>query len=215
MKLVIKMIIAITIVGILVIGACNLRIYLTARGKTRDRVEDVTPKDVAVVLGTSKYSIKGGINKYYKNRIDATYELYVNKKVKFILVSGDNALREYNEPINMKRSLVERGIPSNVIYLDYAGFSTLDSIIRAKKVFGLNSFILVSQKFHNERGIYIGNNNDLYIEGYNAKSIYGRRVILREILARVKAVLDIEVLNTKPKFLGERVYIGKETMVEK
>ncbi len=102
------------------------------------------------------------------------------------------------------------GIPANCIYLDYAGFRTLDSIIRANKIFGLNQFTIISQKFHNQRAVYIANHFSIKSIAFNAKDVTGSSSIktnLREKLARVKTILDLYLLNTKPKFLGEKVEI--------
>ncbi len=176
-------------------------------GKTYDIVEEIPAKDVAVVFGTSKYLVEGGLNRYYVERIQAAYELYRNGKVKYLLLSGDNALMEYNEPKRMKKSLLDLGVPKEKIFLDYAGFRTLDTVVRAKEVFGLESFIVVSQKFQNERAIYIGRKEGLEVIGFNAEGPKKGKLWFRERLARVKAVLDVNILETKPKYLGEKIEI--------
>ena len=208
MKKVVKFIGGVIILGLLFILHCNYEVIKTARGVTYDQVEDLPYNRVGVVLGTSKYLVGGGINQYYKNRMKAAAEIYFEGKIEYILVSGDNAQREYNEPIRMKESLVELGIPKEKIYLDYAGFRTLDSVVRANKVFGLDSFTVISQKFHNERAIYIGRKNDIEIIAYNAENPNKKNIARREVLARIKAYLDVNILGTKPKFLGERICIG-------
>ena len=126
-----------------------------ARHYTYDDVDAVPYNRVALVLGTSKYLIGGSPNHYFKYRIKAAAELYNNGKVDYILVSGDNATVQYNEPRQMRRALIQAGIPAKAIYSDYAGFRTLDSIVRAKEVFGQARFTVVSQAFHNERAIFI------------------------------------------------------------
>ena len=126
-----------------------------ARHYTYDDVDAVPYNRVALVLGTSKYLIGGSPNHYFKYRIKAAAELYNNGKVDYILVSGDNATVQYNEPRQMRRALIQAGIPASAIYSDYAGFRTLDSIVRAKEVFGQARFTVVSQAFHNERAIFI------------------------------------------------------------
>lgn len=172
-------------------------------------IEQIHKNKVGLVLGTSKYSVRGGINLYFQYRIDATVELFKKGKIDFILVSGDNSTNSYNEPKHFQEELIKRGIPADKIFLDYAGFRTLDSILRAKKVFGLTSFTVISQKFHNERAIYIANHQDMEVIGYNAKDVpqnYSIKTVVREYLARIKAVLD-QLMDKQPKFLGETIEI--------
>ncbi len=189
---------------------CNYEVVSASRGRTYDNIEDLPYNRVGVVLGTSKYIVGGGLNRYYENRMKAARDLFFRGKVDYLLVSGDNALIEYNEPMRMKRSLVKLGVPQEKIYLDYAGFRTLDSMVRAREVFGLEKFTVISQKFHNERAIYIGEKFGIDIVAYNAKNPNRTRIRRREVLARVKACLDVSILNTQPKFLGDRIYIGED-----
>jgi len=189
---------------------CNYQVVSTSRGRTYDKLEDLPYNRVGIVLGTSKYIIGGGLNRYYENRMKAARDVFFRGKVDYLLVSGDNAFIEYNEPMRMKKSLIKLGIPAEKIYLDYAGFRTLDSVVRAKEVFGEEKFTVISQKFHNERAIYIGKKFGIDIVAYNAENPNKSRIKRREVLARVKAWLDTNILNTQPKFLGERVYIGEE-----
>lgn len=175
-----------------------------------DDLSELPGKKLGVVLGTAKYSVEGGINQYYKHRLNAAAALMRSGKVDFLLVSGDNALREYDEPTTFKNDLVKMGIPSDRIFLDYAGFRTLDSMVRCKKVFGEDDIIVVSQEFHNERALYIAHHNDMQAVGFNAKDVdqfYGLKTTVREKLARIKTLLDVHVLSTDPKFLGERIEI--------
>lgn len=162
--------------------------------------------DVAVVLGTSKY-LGRVLNEYYTQRIDAAIALYQEGKVANFLLSGDNAHRSYNEPWTMKRDLLKAGIPDDKIFLDYAGFRTLDSVVRAKEIFDTDDFLIISQKFHCERALFIANFHDI-----NAKCIAvpgptshsGIKVRVREVFARAKAVLDLYITNARPKFLGPK-----------
>lgn len=173
---------------------------------------DNLPKaKVAVILGTSTYLTNGNKNLYFVYRMDAAEELYKSGKVEYILVSGDNRHKEYNEPIAMQKALLDRGIPEDRIVLDYAGFRTLDSMIRAKDVFGQSQFIVVSQRFHNERAVYIARHREIQATGYNARDVNvsaGFKTQLREVLARVKMMLDLYILKTEPHFLGEKIVIG-------
>ncbi|ENY72590.1 SanA protein [Aeromonas diversa CDC 2478-85] len=178
---------------------------------TYDRVDDVPYNRVAVVLGTSKYLVGGGRNPYFSNRIRAAAQLYNNGKVDYLIVSGDNATVQYNEPRLMRRALIRAGIPASAIYMDFAGFRTLDSVVRAKEVFGQSSYTIVSQKFHNERAIFIARRFGIDAIGFNASDVApneGIKTRVREIFARFMSLLDLYVLDKEPKFLGEPIAIG-------
>ena len=164
---------------------------------------------VGLLLGTSKTTSRGLLNKYFLNRIEAAAELYKAGKIEYLVASGDNSKKIYNEPLDMKNALIEAGVPSEKIYLDYAGFRTNDSVIRMNKIFGQESFTIISQEFHNRRAIYIAKHYGLNTIGYNAKDVnllVSLRVNLREKLSRVNVFLDL-LINRQPKFLGERVEI--------
>lgn len=166
---------------------------------------------VGLLLGTSKYLANGKYNQYFSNRIDAAVKLYRTGKIKYIIVSGDNRKLNYNEPMIMKKELVKQGIPAEVIFVDYAGFRTLDSVIRAKEIFGQGTFIVISQEFHNKRAIFIARRNGIDAFGYNADDVQmykGAFTRMRELFARVKVFLDIYVFHAHPKYLGEKVLIG-------
>jgi len=165
---------------------------------------------VGILLGTSKYLRNGQINLYYKYRIEAAIALYKAGKIRYIVVSGDNSRKTYDEPTQMKSDLVANGVPENAIYLDYAGFRTWDSMVRMKEIFSQSSFTVISQRFHNERAIYLAHRYGLNAVGFNAKEVekyYGFKTNLREKLARVKVFVDF-FTNKKPKFLGEKIEIG-------
>ena len=195
--------------NLLFVITANYSIEKNARAKTFDDFNNFDKRKVGLVLGTSKYLKSGHVNPYFKYRIDAATELFENKKVDFILISGDNGSKFYDEPTAFKNELIKRGIPENRIYLDYAGFRTLDSVVRAKEIFGQTELIVISQKFHNERAIYLAEKNGISAIGYNAKDVskrFGLKVQLREYLARTKMFLDI-LVGVKPKFLGEKILI--------
>lgn len=192
------------IVGILYL---NLYIKDSTKALIYSDISQIPKRDVALVLGTAKYVKRGKINYFYKYRIQSAAKLYKSGKVKAILVSGDNASKYYNEPARMRRDLIRAGVPKSKIYLDFAGFSTLDSIKRAQKIFGLKKFTIVSQKFHLERALFIAKANHLNAIGFEAKSIKNTaaslKMAIREYFARVKAFLDVYILETKPKFFGK------------
>lgn len=176
------------------------------KGVLFDDVESVPKQDVALVFGCS-HRLGDRENLYFKYRIEAATELWKAGKVDKIIVSGDNREKYYNEPVTMRKALVKAGVPFDVIVCDYAGLRTLDSVVRAKKIFGLDEVTLVSQKFQNERAAYIAEANDLKVYGYNAKDVEGyaaRKTEDREVLARVKMWLDVNITNKQPRHLGEK-----------
>lgn len=192
--------------GIIVIDAI---VENTTRDKIYNTIEQIPHNRVGLLLGTSRFLSNGRLNLYYKYRINAAYNLYKAEKIDFILVSGDNSSKSYDEPTSMKNDLMAKGIPAKRIYLDYAGLRTLDSIVRSKKIFNLDSVTVISQQFHNERAIFIAEMKGVEAIGFNARSVnarYGFKTRVREKLARVKMVLDL-ILGTSPRFLGEAIEI--------
>lgn len=196
---------------VVIVQACYWLVALCAKGRIYDSVNDTPFNDVGMVLGTGPTTITGAKNRFFLYRIDAAEQLYKAGKIKFILISGDNSRKDYSEPDVMKDSLVARGIPNDVIYLDYAGFRTWDSVIRAKKVFGQNNLTVISQQFHNERSIFIGDRFGMQLIGFNAKDTPSRfhmiRAYIRENLARVKIFVDL-LTRRQPHFLGNPIEIG-------
>lgn len=164
---------------------------------------------VGLLLGTVKYLTNGNLNRYYKYRIEAAAALFHAGKIEVILVSGDNSRRGYDEPTDMKDDLVAKGVPEDKIVLDYAGFRTLDSIVRSQKVFGQSKLTIISQQFHNERAIFIAQHKSIEAIGFAARDVSmraGLKVMLREKLARVKVLIDL-LIGIQPKFLGEPIKI--------
>lgn len=175
-----------------------------------DRWNQLPDNRCGLLLGTSKYKITGGINPYFSQRLDAAAMLYHSGKIKYIIASGDNSELNYNEPRTMKTGLKQRGVPAENIFLDYAGFRTLDSIVRAREIFGQDSITVISQEFHNQRAVYIGRSYGIKVTGFNADDDdeYLQIVVrLREVLARYKAFIDVNIIKEQPKFLGERILI--------
>ena len=164
---------------------------------------------VGLLLGTSKHLRSGESNQYFENRITATIELFNAGKIDFVVISGDNSEKYYNEPLDMEKELIKNGVPEEKIYLDDAGFRTYDSVIRLNKIFGQNSFTVISQQFHNQRAIYIARSLGLEAVGYNSKDVdayNGFKTQLREKFARVKVFIDL-FFDKEPKFLGEKIEI--------
>jgi SanA protein len=187
----------------------NVEVTNVGKQYSFNSVSTIPHNHCAVVLGTSKYLSPGKINLYYTYRIQSAVLLYKNKKIDFIIVSGDNKHRSYNEPASMSNDLIEAGIPKDKIILDYAGFRTLDSVVRCFMVFGQHQFTIISQPFHNHRAVFIGRKRGLEVIAFNAGDLIGRpsvKVILREIGARVLLAYDL-LTGTQPHFLGEQIKV--------
>lgn len=205
-----KIILAFFIILCLGIVSNNYWYVHNAKDRVYSKVNEVPKNKVGLLLGTSKYVAQGRVNLYYAHRIDAAVALYKAGRIEYILISGDNGNANYDEPTTFKNDLIIRGIPEDKIILDFAGFRTLDSVVRAKEIFGQHSYTIISQKFHNERAIFLADHLDVDAIAYNAKDVgkrYGLKIKVREFLARAKSSLDV-VFNVKPKFLGEQIKIG-------
>ncbi|MFK7807405.1 MAG: vancomycin high temperature exclusion protein [Saprospiraceae bacterium] len=194
---------------LVVIGVSELLVKKSAGQNLYSSVSAIPHNDVGLLLGTGKFLKSGRVNLYYKYRIDATVELYEAGKIDKVLISGDNGRKDYDEPSQFKEDLVKRGIPAEKIHLDYAGFRTLDSVVRSKAVFGQDSITIISQPFHNERAVFIAKAKGIKAVGFNARDVSrkaGFKVQLRERLARVKVMLDM-LVGKGPKYLGEEIVI--------
>jgi len=189
----------------------NSTITKQTENQIYSETDSIPENNVGLLLGTSKLLRNGNLNRYFENRISATVQLYKAGKIKNIVISGDNSTKDYNEPEDMKNELIKRGIPENRIYLDFAGFRTYDSVFRMKEIFGQDRFTIISQKFHNQRAVYIANALKLNAIGFNAKDVNaynGLKTQIREKFARVKVFIDL-IFDKKPKFLGEKIKINK------
>lgn len=197
-------------ISLLLLYWCNRTVITSAEGLLYDSAESIPYRRVAIVLGTSKYIGNGWQNWYFHNRIEAAEKLYKAGKCSYLILSGDNHVKGYNEPQDMREELMKRGIPDSVLYLDYAGFRTYDSMVRCKAIFEQDSCIVVSQRFHNERALYIAQSLGIQAIGFNAQDIddhNGFRTKFRERFARVLVVADI-YFGRHPKFYGDVVPIG-------
>ncbi len=186
-------------INVWVVASTNRRIY--------DEVNEVPAAKVCLLLGTSR-NTSNGANVFFMQRMYAAAELYHAGKVKKIIVSGDNSTDNYNETEAMRRELVKLGVPTEDIVNDHAGFRTLDSVVRAKSVFDQEDIIVVSQRFHIQRALFIADAKGIKATGFVAKDpLHGTpyyKVMFREYFARVKAALDCYVLGTQPKFPGPK-----------
>ena len=186
-------IIAIMIAGLAVVAGCELAVYSASKGRVYSDVEEIPHREVGLLLGTNPKGRRGGANMFYNYRIDAAVALYEAGKVDRILISGAKKGSGYDEPQAMREALVVRGVPDSILILDGQGFHTIESIVRAKEVYEVDSVTVISQEFHNRRSLYMAKHNGLDAIAYNAANttIVRWRVImfLRERASRVKAVL--------------------------
>ncbi len=199
------------------IWAASSYIEHAARQNVYEQITDIPYREVGLVLGTSP-NITGGQNQFFSARIAAASELYKAGKIGHIIVSGSNPSRYYNEPIVMKRDLVELGVPADKITADYAGLRTLDSIVRADKVLGQQSFTVISQRFHAIRAVFLGMSYGLDVIAFCARDPSDQpyfRTNLREYGARFKALLDVWVLDTQPRYLGAPIDIHSDPATTK
>lgn len=208
-QLLLKIILILVVSVLILIFFAQWRTVAVSSTFIYEELNTIPAQKVWLVLGTSKYIADGRRNLFYVYRIEAILELYNAGKIEYIIVSGDNATQQYNETDTMKNDLIDAWIPSEKIYGDYAGFRTLDSIIRAESIFSQESFIVVSQRFHLERAIYLAQKNGLTVYGYAAQDVpvkLSPKVWVRERLARVKMLLDV-LLKVEPKFAWEKIDI--------
>lgn len=199
----------IIVLVIIMIVLADIRIKRSSEKYVFDNLQDVPHQKVGLLLGTGKFLNSGQPNRYFLYRIEAAIALFMAQKIDYIVISGDNSQKDYNEPEDMRNELILQGVPAERIYLDYAGFRTFDSVVRIDKIFGQQSFTVISQKFHNQRAVYIASRLGLKAVAYNAKDVdryNGFKTRLREKLARVKVFIDF-ITGTHPKYLGEPVII--------
>jgi SanA protein len=199
------------LVAFLLILVSYVLVEINTSGQIYKDIDSIPDNEVGLLLGTSKYMQGGGNNPYYVYRIEACAELIKSGKIKFIIVSGDNRKANYNEPAQMRDDLIKLGVKSKFIFLDYAGLRTLDSVVRSKEIFGQSSITIISQAFHNKRAIFIANVKGINAIGFNARDVdamYGLKVQIREVFARVKLMIDLYIINKQPKYLGEKVIIS-------
>lgn len=194
---------------ILTIISLDFFVEKKTEDKIFDSVSEISYNKVGLLLGTIKVLKNGRLNLYYQFRIDACLELYRAGKIDFVLISGDNSRKDYDEPTQMKEDLISKGIPEEKIFLDYAGFRTLDSVVRCREVFGETQITIISQKFHNQRALIIAEFNSIEAVVFNAQDVaapYGFKTQIRERFARIKMMLDL-LFGKDPKFLGEKISI--------
>lgn len=189
-----KILIVLTFLGIVFVLLCNVWVVVSTRSRSYFSIDSLPSRQVALVLGTSKMSSDGKDNLYFKYRMEAAARLFNEGKVKSLILSGNNDSRYYNEPLDMQRAMLRLGVPKTAIQLDFAGYRTFDSIIRCKNLFREDNITIVSQDSHNARALFIAQNEGLNAISFAAQDVptgYSVRTLIREYLARPKAVLDV------------------------
>ncbi|MCU5773194.1 outer membrane permeability protein SanA [Erwiniaceae bacterium BAC15a-03b] len=200
----------IIIISLMIITALGLDRWISWKTTpyVYDDLTSLPHRQVGVVLGTAKYYRTGVINQYYLYRMQGAINAYNSGKVNYLLLSGDNAQQSYNEPMTMRRDLIAAGVEPADIVLDYAGFRTLDSIVRTRKVFDTNDFIIITQRFHCERALFIALHMGIQAQCYAVPSPKNMLSIrLREVGARLGALADLYLMKREPRFLGPLVPI--------
>lgn len=208
-KKLIKRLLIIIVLVIITLLTTNLIVINSSKNKTYNTVKSIPKNNVGLILGANKYVRNGCINLYYKYRLESAIKLYKANKINYIIISGDNSTKDYDEPNMFKTDLIKNGIPEQHIFLDFAGFRTLDSVVRAKAIFGQENITIISQEFHNQRAIYLAQKHGLHAIGFNAKNVSkraGLKTNLREYLAKTKAVIDV-LIHKEPKFYGPKIKI--------
>nr|WP_146376624.1 ElyC/SanA/YdcF family protein [Cronobacter turicensis]TWR36710.1 SanA protein [Cronobacter turicensis] len=203
--LVAMLLLAVIVLSAVAIFAADRAVTHAASGRLYDTVGNTPARKVGLVLGARPD------NRFFNRRIEAAAALYHAGKVSWLLVSGDNSRADYDEPTAMAEALNRHGVPAAAIFCDYAGFSTLDSVVRARQVFQENRITIISQAFHNQRAVYLAQHYGIDAIGFNAEDPAFRHTqytLLRERFARVRALLDARLLRREPHFLGPTVAIG-------
>jgi SanA protein len=211
-----RLVFALVLLAILFVPFANYLVSRASRGRIFSDLAKVPHRRVGLLLGCVRGVPGGGENPFFTTRIAAAVRLYSAGKIDYILVSGDNNKDSYNEPLDMRDSLLAAHIPPDRIYMDYAGFRTYDSVVRAHEVFSLDQLTIISQEFHNSRAVYIAEHRGIDAIAFNAQPIalrYSIDTLIRERFARVNAVLDV-ALGKRPRFLGSAVRIGVDPPVE-
>ena len=201
---------------VLGLGALALAIVLLAwlAERAQDRIADtdsffdvarVPAADVVLVLGTSAIGPEGGPNRYFVHRLDAAAGLWKAGKAKYLIVSGSD-----NEPDAMRAGLIERGVPASAIYRDAEGHRTRDSVLRARDVFGQNKIVIVSQRFHLGRALFIARHEGLQAWGFNARDVDTPYSVFTELRRYPSALMAyVDVWTSAPtRATGKPIAIG-------
>ncbi len=194
----------------------NTWVVSSTQGRVFERPTDIPANAVGLVLGTAKYLPAGGLNPYFQNRMQAAADLYHTGKIRHLILSGSNQTPAYDEPTEMRKSLRSLGVPDAAMTADYAGRRTLDSVVRARDIFGQDHVTIISDKFHVYRALFLCDRFGIRAIAYGAPDLpwsVSVRTRLREYGARCKAVLDVYVLGTQPRFRGQPIALPVEAPV--
>jgi SanA protein len=211
MRWVKRSVLVLVILFIVFLIGCNVWIVKSTENKVFSDFTKLPDHRVALVLGTSHRSIGGGPNPFFDNRIKTASLLYRLGKIDHFILSGDNRTKFYNEPIEMQKALIKEGVPATAITLDFAGLRTLDSVVRSQAIFGQNKLTIITQSFHSYRALFISDYYNIDAVAMVAEDPgleYSIKIRLREYLARTKAVLDLYIFKTAPRYLGEKEKIN-------
>ena len=198
------------VLGIVLVFGINFYVKLSTKKQmiTVAKAEQLSDVDCILILGAGIWGDKPSL--MLKDRLDKGIELYKNGVSPKIIMSGDHGREDYDEVNLMKKYAIEKGVPSEDIFMDHAGFSTYDSIYRAKEVFKVKKMVVVSQKFHLYRALYISNALDVEAYGVMAEPTkYSGQFYreLREILARDKDFVK-SILKPKSTYVGESIPVS-------
>lgn len=205
-----KRILIFVVIGLLVSAvvafAVNTVVIMSGSAFISHDLEKIPVADAALILGAKVYE-DGRLSHMMQDRADSAVELYESGKVKKLIMSGDHGTTKYDEVNTVKDYLLEKGVREEDLFLDHAGFDTYDSLYRARDIFDAKSIIVVTQKFHQPRAVFIGRSLGIDVHGYIADKREYQGILwneFREIFSRTKAGIDI-VIGAKPKFLGEKI----------
>lgn len=202
------------ITAIIAVLILVLPIYVnyTVKDEIYNQSITIPKKEFAIVLGAGVKK-NGKPGSFLKQRLDDSVDLYNKGIIKKVLVSGDNGEKSYDEISAMNEYLVNAGIPQNKIFGDYAGFDTYSTMSRASKVFGIKDAVIVTQKFHLNRSVYLAQQKGIKAVGYSSSSKGQRKYFAREWFATIKSFFDC-VISRKPKFLGKKVNTSEVTNIK-
>ncbi|MCZ4243253.1 SanA/YdcF family protein [Pedobacter punctiformis] len=207
-KKLIKPLILVAIAGIVFVVTVNYYVKSKTNPSIYSNEKELPKSNVAIIFGAGINNNKPG--KYLQDRLDAGIKLYKENKVQKLLLSGDNGNDEHDELTVMKTYCYEHGVDTTKIYVDYAGFDSYSTMYRAKNLFKVDTAILVSQKYHLNRAVYIGDQLGIKSYGFVAnRGIYGgyNYVRFREYFAIAKSALDV-ARNRNPHFMGAIIDIN-------
>lgn len=215
MKKYLKILVYLFIIGLIAVFSVNIYVQSTTKTNIYNSIKRFPKNDVGIIFGA-------GINgnqpsKYLKDRLDAGISLWKAKRINKILLSGDNGREEYDELTVMKNYCYSHGVDTTKIFIDYAGFDTYSTMYRAKHIFKIKRATLISQKYHLNRAIYIGQQLGIKSVGYSANKgeyLGYNYVCFREYLSTFKSFFDV-LRNREPHFLGGEININGESNYSK